>query len=229
MNNQSNCKIIIRAQAVDEEFGYLMWLLGRMAFYNEHGYKIALPEHPFFINISNHPDALKTLDMDEAKQIFQTEIYDLNYFKNGLHTINENINLAKNAIEKMAGWVDWGFILFPAYEVKLTAYGPGGSYNYTNGNIIMKTTSSGKFKRAPSRTIVHETVHIGVEESIVNKFKLTHTEKEGLVDAICVNYFGDILTDYRIQERGDKNIFNIVSKNNIAELPQAIAEYKKSG
>lgn len=227
MDNQSNRKIIIRAQTADEEFDYLMKILGRMAFYTEHGYKIAVPEHPFFVNISNNPDLIKTLNMEEAKNIFKREVYDLDYFKNGLRVINENISLAEKAVKRMGEWEDWGFKLFPNYEIKLTAYGSGGSYNYTNGNIIMKTTPSGKFRRVPLHTMVHEIIHIGTKESIVKKFKLPRMKEEGLVDAICVNYFEDILTDYRVPERGDKNIFNLVSPNNIMELPRVIEEYKK--
>ncbi len=227
MDKEPNHKIIARAQTADEEFDYLARIFGRMGFYNEHGYKVAIPEHPFFVNISNNLDLLKSLDMGEAREIFKREVYNLNYFKNGLRAINENISLAKNALERTVGWADWGFRLFPDYKVRLTAYGPGGSYDYMNGNIIMKTTPGCKFKRAPLHTMVHEIIHIGIEESIIKKSKLTHTEKEGLVDAICVNCFGDILTDYQVQKRGDKNVFNLASQNNIMNLPRVIAEYKK--
>jgi len=48
MNNQSTSKIIVRPQTVDEEFEYLMKVLGKMDFYNQHGYKIPIPDHSFF-------------------------------------------------------------------------------------------------------------------------------------------------------------------------------------
>ena len=162
------------------------------------------------------------------RKIFKKEVYDLDFFKNGLKTINKEINLVKKAIKKINTWKVRGFKLFPKYEVRLTAYGPGGSYDYNKGNIIMKTKLNGKFKRRiPAHTIVHEITHIGIENSIVKKFELAHIEKEALVDAICVNYLGDILVDYKVQKRGDKKVFNLISKNNIAELPQIIAKYKK--
>ncbi len=227
-SSPSNRKIIVRAQTADEEFNYLMKVLGEMAFYNEHGYKIAIPEHPFFVNISNNLDLLKTLDMEEARNIFKTEVYDLDYFKNGLRVINKDISLAEKAVEKMGEWEKWGFKLFPNYEVLLTAYGPGGAYDYNKGNIIMKTKLSGEFKRRiPIHTVIHEIIHIGIKESVTKKLKLTHPEEEGLVDAICANCFKDMMIDYHIQERGDKNIFNLISENNIMELPQIIAKYKK--
>jgi hypothetical protein len=128
----------------------------------------------------------------------------------------------------MEGWVSWVFKLFSKYEVKLTAYGPGGSYNSEHGYIILKTTSNGVFKRcSPIYTIVHEIIHIGIEGCIIKKFGLSHIEKEGLVDAICVNYFKDILVGYTIQKLGDKDIFNAISEKSCKNLPEQIEEYKK--
>lgn len=179
------------------------------------------------MNISNNLDLLESLDVEEAKGIFKKDVYDPNFFENGLKTVNKDIEFVEKAIKKMEKWGNWGFKLFPKYEVKLTAYGPGGSYDFNHGNIIMKTKESGTFGRASYHTIVHEIIHIGIEESIVKKFALTHVEKEGLVDAICVNCFGDLLIDYRVQDRGDKKVFHLVSKDNIMELPKMIKEYKE--
>ena len=227
MNNQS-IKIIIRAQTSDEEFDYLMKVLSKMNFYNEHGYKIPIPEHPFFLDISKNLDLLDSLDMEKARAIFKTEVYNPQFFEKGVETIKKDIAIVEKAIKKMEQWKNWKFKLFPKYEVRLTAYGPGGSYNFNEGNIIMKTKKSGEFiRRVPCHTIVHEIIHIGIEESVVKKFELTHVEKEGLVDSICANYFDDILIDYRVQNLGDKKVFDLIAKDNIMELPEIIKEYKK--
>lgn len=226
MNNQST-KIIIRAQTADEEFDYLMNVLGKMDFYNQYGYKIPIPNHPFFLNISKNLDLLKSLDVRKAREIFKKDVYDADFFQNGLKTVNKNIELVEKAIKKMEEWKNWKFKLFPSYQVKLTAYGPGGSYDFNHGNIIIKTKESGEFARVPHHTIVHEIIHIGIEESIVKKFELTHVEKEGLVDSICANYFDDLLVDYKVQNLGDTKVFNLVSKDNIMKLSKIIEEYKK--
>jgi len=224
----NNPQIIIRPQTANEEFYYLMGVLGKMAFYNKNGYFIPIPDHPFFKNISKNLDLLKSLDIEKAKEIFKTEVYNLDYFKNGLKIVNQDIDLVRKAIEKMKKWTIWGFKLFSKYEVRLTAYGPGGSYNSDKGNIIMKTKLNGVFGRPPLHVIVHEIVHIGIEKLIVKKFELAHAEKEALVDAVCVNYFKDILANYKIQDRGDKKVFNLISQSDIAKLPQVISKYKKS-
>ena len=77
MGNQSSNKIILRAQTVDEEFYYLLRILRKMDFYNEHGYKIPIPDHPFFINLSNNLDLLKSLNIEKARDIFKREVYSL--------------------------------------------------------------------------------------------------------------------------------------------------------
>ncbi len=226
MNSQST-KIIIRAQTADEEFDYLMKVLSKMDFYNKHDYKISIPDHPFFLNISDNLDLLRSLDIKEARKIFKNDIYNTDFFEKGLNTVNKNIELVEKAIKKMEEWKNWKFKIFTLYHIKLTAYGPGGSYDFNYGNIIMKTKESGEFARVPSHTIVHEIIHIGLEESIVKKFELTHLEKEGLVDSICANCLDDLLIDYIVQNRGEKKVFNLVFKDNIMELPQIIKEYKK--
>lgn len=227
MNNQSTNKIIVRAQTADEEFQYLMNVLGKMDFYNQHGYKIPIPDYPFFLDISNNLDSLKSLDVEEARNIFKKEVYNPCFFEKGLKTVNKDIESVEEAIKKMEQWENWGFKLFPTYEVKLTAYGPGGSYDFNHGNIIMKTNKSGEFGRVPYHTIIHEIIHIGIEEPIVKKLELTHVEKEGLVDSICANYFDDILIDYRVQNLGEKKVFALIDKDNIMELPEIIRKYKK--
>lgn len=227
MNNQSMSKIIVRAQTTTEEFEYLMRCLGKMDFYKQYGYKIPIPNHPFFLNISNNLNLLKSIDIKEAKNIFKTNVYNLQFFKNGIKRINKDIETVEKTIKRMEEWKDWKFKIFPKYEVILTAYGPGGSYDFNKGKIIIRTNKNGDFCRIPYHTIIHEIVHIGIEESIVKKFGLTHAEKESLIDSICTNYFGDLLIGYKVQNLGDKKVFNLISKDNIMELPRIIKEYKK--
>jgi hypothetical protein len=225
MDNQTT-KIIIRAQTADEEFNYLMNVLNKMDFYNQHGYKIPIPNHPFFLNIFNNLDLLEYLDIEEARNIFKKHVYNKDFFEKGLKTVNKDIELVKKAIKKMEKWKNWKFKLLPSYQIKLTAYGPGGSYDFNHGIIIIKTKENGEFVKVPYHNIVHEIIHIGIEESIVKKFKLTHVEKEGLVDSICANCFDNLLIDYIVQDRGEKKVFNLVSKDTIMELPEIIKKFK---
>jgi membrane-associated protease RseP (regulator of RpoE activity) len=68
-------------------------------------------------------------------------------------------------------------------------------------------------------------VHIGIHENIVKRFRLTHWEKERVVDLICSIKFGDILRGYRIQPRGERNLDAFVNEDSISNLPGAVEAY----
>ena len=64
----------------------------------------------------------------------------------------------------------------------------------------------------PVGTVLHEIVHIGIEESIIQKYALNHWEKERLVDLICQQYLQNFLPNYQLQKNGNKMLddyFNI--------------------
>jgi hypothetical protein len=93
--------VLVTAYTIDEEFNYVMFLLKDMDFFNQYGYEVALPDHPFFLNISKNPSLLKSLNIKEAKNIFKKEIYDPTFFEKGIKKINENIELIEEAIQKL--------------------------------------------------------------------------------------------------------------------------------
>lgn len=219
--------VLVIANTIDEEFDYLMFLLKDMDFFNQYGYEVALPDHPFFLNISKNPSLLKSLNLEEVKNIFKKEIYDPTFFEKGIKKINENIELIEKAIQRMKKLKKWKFKIFKKYKVKLTAFGAGGSYIFQCGIVLITLNEKGEFYQNPWNTIIHEIVHIGIEKSLVNKFKLTHTETETIVDAICANYLGDMLIDYKLEGLSDKKLFNLINKDNLMELPRIIKEYKK--
>lgn len=121
----------------------------------------------------------------------------------------------------------WDFKIFPKYEVVLTKYGPGGRYNPNTGTVELLIFKGGKFGREPTHTIIHEIVHIGIEDSIVEKFKLNHSEKERLVDLLVRIIFKEEFPDYLIQKIGDVRLDKYVTEETINSLPDAISRYIK--
>ena len=108
-------------------------------------------------------------------------------------------------------------------------YGPGGNYNPSTGTVILLTNEKGEFrKKCIAENILHEIVHIGVEESVIKQYKLTHWEKERLVDLICHHCLSEILPEYWMQPKGDKRIDDFVNEHTIIyDLPSAIASFIK--
>ena len=74
------------------------------------------------------------------------------------------------------------------YEIKLTKYGVGGSYNLPNTIIV---NFQGKFGIGVSKTIIHEIVHLSIQE-LIEKYKVGHWEKERVVDLILLKIVPEI-------------------------------------
>ena len=86
----------------------------------------------------------------------------------------------------------WNFYIPENYTVTLTLYGMGGSYEYRKGNgkVILFTKEDGTFGReSPLATIIHEMVHIGIEQNIILKYDLPQPVKERIVDKFMEFHF----------------------------------------
>lgn len=84
----------------------------------------------------------------------------------------------------------------------------------------MKVDNKGKFNKLT--TIIHEIVHMGIENTIVKRYNLSHSEKEYVVDMICSEYLK--LPKYKIQERyiSDKLSSILTYDNILKDLPTTI-------
>ena len=122
---------------------------------------------------------------------------------------------------------DWEFNTFDRYKIIFTLYGTGGSYDPDQGTITLLTTKDGRFMNYenPANTIIHEIVHMGMEYSIVQKYKLSHGNKERIVDTFVYLMFKDQLSDYSIQNMGDPKIDSYLdSKQKINTLNAIVAK-----
>lgn len=220
-------KLTIRAQTADEEFDYLWSVLQKMPFYNEKGYSVELPDNPEFQNLAQNPGAIRTVSKDDLRQLFTQQIYDPSFFVPGLNTLNtERHRIEATFPDFQLFNSQWGFKLFQEYQIHLTRYGSGGDYDPSAGVVRILTRADGSFKRPhPAHSAVHEITHIGIEDSVVKKFGLTHWEKERVVDKICLLEFSEILPGYKSQDKGDRAVDPYVTDETIENLPQAIKQY----
>lgn len=217
MENYNSPELVIRGQTAEEEFKYLIGhVLNQLPFYEKHGYRISLPESKEF----RHP--IPTNLRGKAFENFLKKEYREGFFIKGIEILKQNENTIRSIFPILIKLQKaWKFKIFPTYTIGLTKYGPGGSYDSDTGKITMLTTIDGGFKQLnPADTVIHESVHMGIEDIIVKKYKLSHTEKERLVDLICKNLFHDILKDCRIQSIGDSKIDPFVTKKeDVYNLP----------
>jgi hypothetical protein len=216
-------RVIIRAPSPDEELDYLLGTLSKLTFFRENNYTVALPDHPTFRE--PHPAG----DRGRLRALFVGEVFRPDAYAAGLAALTAFERIRPRVLERMRAMNRrWKLRLYDRYQVVLTLYGPGGSYDPRRGRIVLLTTRDGRFKRPGSHTIVHEMVHLGIQGTIVERFRLTHWEKERVVDLICLRRFGDLLPGYRMQPnpRG-REVDAYVDRHGLADLPAAIVAYVK--
>ena len=221
--------VTIRSPEAQEEFSVIWHTLRTMPFYWKHGYEVVLADNEKFEELVKLSPSNSDAKKKETYEIFIQDIYHKTDYEKGLKAledVEEKIRAAFPRFKELNK--QWGFKVFYHYDVVLTLYGPGGLYNPRTGKVTLKTTPDGTFKRVdPLSTIIHEMVHIGIHENIVKRFRLTHWEKERIVDLICSIKFGDILRGYRIHPGGERNLDAFVDDDSIANLPGGIEAYVK--
>lgn len=208
-------------QEPDEAFDWLWQQLRDMPFFRQNHYDVALPSHPLFEKLAK--DGLDGADREAAHRVFVDEVYDRAAFRKGLTEMSVIATKLDPELAAFGRWSKaWGFFRPSHYEVVLTLYGPGGSYDVEQGRVTVLTTPSGDFRKRPLHNLVHEMVHIGIETPIVKRFGLSHPEKERLVDRICVVAFGDWLVGYRMQPMGPPEMDAFIDEAALADLPAAV-------
>jgi hypothetical protein len=219
----------------DDEAKYLWSILQQYDFYIKNGYTISLPDAQSFQSYLEKAKThtLNTREFNSFYTVFSKEIFSVDKYKNGYKAVLERVDAANQAVPTFQRYNTlWGFKNPDKIKIKLTLYGPGGSYDPRSATITMMTTPAGTFKRGidPLDTILHETVHIGIEECIAQKYGLTHWEKERLVDQFVKFHFPNQLPLYKMQNIPDTRIDMILSDKDIWEyLPERVQAYKGKG
>jgi hypothetical protein len=230
-------EIIFRYHTPSEEFSQLERIIYAYSWAKENGYYVTLPKHPQFDPVYKNPCLLSDPDKkQELWEIFSKQIYQPSVLDHGLCYLKDAKPIVMKGLEKLALLKDrWDFKVMEKYYIILTMNQVGGgSYNSQNGVVQMLSTRA-PWNGFPERVILHEIVHIGIEESIVKKYSLHHWEKERLVDLICFNYLKDVIPGYEMinviplhdkANTKDKEIDKFVDEFHIIhDLPEAISRF----
>jgi len=220
-------EIIIRAQTPKEEFEYLWFVLNKVPFYRKNNYNFEVPRQPEFQHLVNISPNFDLVDRKSIKDLFIKDVYHPSVFENGLKELKRERPSIEKCLPTLINFHNlWGFKIFPKYEITLTLYGPGGSYNAETGKVIIKTRKGGMLKKhCLACTVIHEIVHIGIEQNIVKKYSLSHWEKERLVDLICFLCFKKYLPEYTLQRNEDVKIDSYIRIDTLNNLPGAVEDY----
>ena len=238
-NREATPSFVISACSGRDMFNTLLYYLEHASSYKSNGYRAPFPSYPQFKELEEHPETIPTVDKEPYFKRFVDEIYkplDLTPLQK---LLTDNLELLKTALDSLRKLKEkWGFKISPQYTIFPTLYGVGGSYNASLGYINLKIYVTGPqtYQLPPfPETIIHEMIHIGIEDIIVKQFRLTQWETEGLVDLIAELYLNirDFLPNYKnqipdskIQPADNKRIREFITLEKICDnLPEAIKEY----
>ncbi|MFT5915151.1 MAG: hypothetical protein ACJAWV_001116 [Flammeovirgaceae bacterium] len=204
---------------IDQEVASIWKTINDIAFFETQGYTINLPKDAEIdlLIVKSKKGEFGNDDFATIIQLLETKFFNQKDYKKAIEKVNEQQNLISSLVHQIfsekENW-DWEFNTFEKYKIIFTLYGTGGSYDPDQGTITLLTNREGDFMnyKNPANTIIHEITHMGMEYSIVQKYKLSHGNKERLVDTFVSLMFGEQLPAYKIQNMGDAKIDDYLTK-----------------
>lgn len=170
------------------ELGYVKYVLKKLSWYRENGYKPILPAG--INNRSSESEILKAIKNEfgvtakaykELKQKVKTEL------RRKTAKLDAFINLLDYPIPHK-------ILVF------FTKYGPGGSYAPPD-KITVRFNKNSSVKRI-TQTIVHEILHLIIEKPVIQRYKIPHWDKENLVNSFFEHpKLKIIFPDYKFPSR----------------------------
>jgi hypothetical protein len=223
--------VYVQIPSAEMEVQYIWQNIRDIEFFERNNYQLSLPHHELIEELKTKAKKkeLEQKDYDRLLSTFSSELYKPDAYTEGYEKIERELSRIEKIFETLSTYQkQWGFHEFNRYQVNLTLYGPGGSYDPDRGSILIMTNEQGGFKgyQNPSYTIIHEIVHIGIEAPIVQRFKLSHTLKERIVDLFVSLHFPELVPDYQLQSFGDKRIDScLTSTKDFEDLPAVIERF----
>ncbi len=228
LNGSSQNRIQIIIPSAEEEAEYIWQTIQDISFFDENNYQLSLPKGSLIESLKNKAKNGTLSDTDRTDLIYfvKDSIYRKADYEKGYTQISVQADLINRMIREISRMhYDWRFKKFDLYQIKLTLYGPGGSYDPEDGSVLIFTTNDGQFKnyQNPANTIIHEIIHIGMEESIMQAYPVPHALKERIVDTFVFLNFATYLPDYQIQNMGETRIDSYLkTKGDLVNLEEHV-------
>lgn len=119
--------------------------------------------------------------------LFVRELYPNCGYDDIANSLLENIAQLEQVLPKFKALNEsWGFKLFDQYNINLDYFSSGGKYNSSDGSVKLGINTGQVNIQVAIFIAIHEMVHLGIEENIVQKYNLPQEEKERIVDNLCI-------------------------------------------
>ncbi len=219
----------IQIPTAEQEADYIWRTIIDIAFFEEYNYQLSLPCGPLIeeLKTKSRNKQLSDEDQERLRTFVASKVYQKEDYQAGYQKIAEQLDLLNKMTRRIKRHKRyWSFKVYDTYPIVLTLYGPGGSYDPDTGRILVFTTPDGRFKTSDNaaHVIIHEMVHIGIEQSIIQALEVPHAFKERIVDQLVVVYCRKWLPDYRVQNMGETRIDPyLATRRDAKQLKESVA------
>lgn len=187
----------ILCHSLENEIQHALKMLAKLNWFTQNGYKIKLPEGINQCYEKGVVEEVVTFEFQEANKLFQKIKPE----------IEQILNKNQNKIKKFFSFFDYD--IPDKVIVYFTIYGPGGSYSIPNKIIVMLKDDLEWILKM----IIHETIHIIIEEPFIKKFGILHWEKEFIVDELCsASVLKGLYSNYALQKQTKKPRLEVIKK-----------------
>lgn len=139
--------------------------------------------HPLIDEMMALPDKTHLPELYFSR--FQKELYQPEKYAEAVQKTKQELPKVQTCFNRIQALQDsWGFKIYPLYTIRVNIYACGGHYGTDKGLIKLGVPVSSRPERL-AHVIVHELLHLGIEQNIVRRFHLPQEEKERLVDNLC--------------------------------------------
>jgi len=230
----SSVRFIVNTPTYRSEAEYVFNQIQQTVFFDSFGsaYDLNLPNVPLINSLKDRVRAGGTLnlnDWDQLITLFRNDIFNLADYDRAIVAMNNAARIAEQHAYRFVRYNRrWGFFLPPEFNIHISLYGPGGSYNPFTAEMSVRVRDN----NIPTLldVILHEAVHIGIEQNIIMRYNVSQNMKERIVDHFTVHLFDDILPNYRLQSMGDPSIDVIFREPDVFDhLPTRVRDYLRDG
>jgi len=231
-------KFFVHIPTAEQEADYVFYLIHNIRFfdtvYNEN--VLSLPDLPLINSLKakvREGNALTENDFNEVKNLFINEIYDEDNYSKYLTEMEKNAKIADMMMPIFESYKQkWGFYIPEKYLIHFSLYGLDGMVTYplavTDGIMAIKIPDYGDFQFVLG-LILHETTHIGIYESIIQKYNVPYWANERIVDRFVTRHFLHVASNYTMYLQSDMSLDAIFLERDVFDhLPARVGDFMEN-
>lgn len=182
----------------------------------------------------NGGGTLTSAEETALKQHFISDVYNPQDYQASYGTVNGVLATAKNQISVFEYYKEaWGFFIPEEYVITISLYQTSGMYRSNTGEIILPITKAnnhwGNTRPPALSSILHESIHIGIEKIIIQAYSVPQNMKENIVDQFMDHHFKVVCPNYWKGTQENTSILTIFQVAGVFDnLPSRVRDFMKN-